>query len=121
MATLLFSLRNVPDDEADEIRALLDQHGVDWYETPASVFGISAGAIWLRDDSAAQEAKLLLDNYQAERFARQREQHQQSIAEGRGVTLAHAIREHPLQFLVYLIAIAVVLYFSIKPFFGLGQ
>ena len=28
MATLLFRLRHVPDDEAEEVRALLDEHGI---------------------------------------------------------------------------------------------
>lgn len=94
---------------------------MDWYETPASVFGISAGAIWLRDDDAAPQAKRLLDDYQVQRAQRQREQHRQLLADGKGRTLIDAIREHPLQFLVYLIAIAVVLYFSVRPFFALGE
>ena len=65
MAVLLFPLRNVPDDEAEEVRALLGTHGIDFYETPASAFGISAGAIWLRDEAQLQVARQLIDDYQA--------------------------------------------------------
>ncbi|MFO7288296.1 MAG: DUF6164 family protein, partial [Gammaproteobacteria bacterium] len=48
MAKLLLNLRGVPDDEADEIRALLEEHGIAFYETPPSRWGVSAGGIWLR-------------------------------------------------------------------------
>ncbi len=44
MARLLFNLRNVPADEADEVRALLRAHGFAFHETPPSPWGISAGA-----------------------------------------------------------------------------
>jgi hypothetical protein len=33
MAKLLLNLRNVPDDEADDVRALLDEHDIAYYET----------------------------------------------------------------------------------------
>ena len=45
MAKLLFNLRNVPEDEADEVRQLLTTHGVDWYETRPGPWGISTGAL----------------------------------------------------------------------------
>ncbi|MCX7041690.1 MAG: DUF6164 family protein, partial [Gammaproteobacteria bacterium] len=32
MSKLLLNLRNVPDDEADDVRALLDAHGIAYYE-----------------------------------------------------------------------------------------
>ena len=33
MRVLLFKLNGVPEDEADEVRALLADHGIDFYET----------------------------------------------------------------------------------------
>ena len=47
MATLLLNLRHVPEDEADDVRALLDANGIAWYETQPSRWGISGGGIWL--------------------------------------------------------------------------
>ena len=41
MSKLLFRLRNVPDDEADEVRELLTQHSIEFYETGAGNWGIS--------------------------------------------------------------------------------
>ncbi|WP_372013547.1 DUF6164 family protein [Pseudoxanthomonas sp. 10H] len=73
MAKLLFNLRNVPDDEADEVRQLLTAHGVDWYETRPGPWGISTGALWLEDASAYPEARRLLDAYQDTRRERARD------------------------------------------------
>jgi len=47
MTTLLLNLRRVPDDEADEVRALLERHDIPFYETTPSLWGVSAGGIWL--------------------------------------------------------------------------
>ena len=121
MAILLFPLRHVPDDEAEEVRALLRSHGIDFYETPASAFGVSAGAIWLRDDTQLGLARELLDAYQAQRYATQRQHHEDLNRQGQRRTIAHIFRESPLRFVVYLAVIAAVLYFSLKPFFALGK
>ncbi len=121
MAILLFSLRHVPDDEAEEVRALLSGHGIDFYETPASAFGVSAGAIWLRDEAQLQTARQLLEHYQTERYATQRQHYEDLRQQGQRRTIVHAFRENPLRFVVYLALIAAVLYFSLKPFFALGD
>lgn len=42
------NLRNVPDDEADGVRQMLDELGVEWYELPPTAFGLSAGSLWIR-------------------------------------------------------------------------
>ena len=73
MAKLLFHLRNVPDDEADDVRALLAAHGFDWYETRPGPWGISGGALWLRDADAHADARRLLDDYQLRRREQARE------------------------------------------------
>jgi hypothetical protein len=106
MALLLINLRHVPDDEANEMRAVLEQHGIDFYETPPNRWGISAGGIWLRDDDQLDEARRLIAEYQEQRRTR-----------------AHAEPpppRHPVQILVYLAIVAAILYFSIVPFLRLG-
>ena len=57
----LMNLRHVPDDEAEEIRALFEDHGVRYYETPPSRWGISMGGFWVHDAEEAERAKALLD------------------------------------------------------------
>ena len=92
MAILLFSLRHVPDDEAEDVRALLSSHGIDFYETPSSAFGISAGAIWLRDEAQLQVARQLIDGYQAQRYATQRQLHEEFSRQGQRRTVWHIRR-----------------------------
>ena len=121
MPVLLFPLRHVPEDEADEVRELLRSGGIYYYETPASVFGVSGGAIWLRDDSQLESARQLLDDYQAQRLASQRQHVEELHRQGKHRTMAHVFRENPLRFVVYVAVIAAVLYLSLKPFFALGD
>jgi Family of unknown function (DUF6164) len=117
---LLFSLRGVPEDEAEEVRDLLASNEVNFYETSAGPWGISAPAIWLRDEKEFPRAKSLMDEYQKERFTRKRAEHQQLKREGKRRTLRHVLREDPLRFILYIAMIAAVLYFSIKPFLAFG-
>ena len=121
MSVLLFSLRNVPDDEADEVRRLLAENQIDVYETPAGGWGISAPAIWLEDENKLERAKKLIERYQNERFIRQREAYETRKREGTSRTLVDEVKQHPVRFFVYLAIAVVVLYFSTKPFLTLGN
>ncbi|MDN5871703.1 MAG: DUF6164 family protein [Nitrococcus sp.] len=121
MSIILLNLRGVPEDEAEEIRDLLTEHGVAFYETPPSRWGISMGAIWLRDEYQREEAKQLIARYQQERQVRARENHARLKREGSAETLMGKIRQQPLRVLLYLAIVAVILYFSIRPFFNLGE
>lgn len=119
MATLLLNLRHVPDDEAEAVRRLLSEHGLDYYETPPNRWAISMGAIWLRDDERAAEAKALLADYQAERAAAARQAHAEAVAAGRAETILARVRARPVATLVRLAGIAFILYVSLIPFTGL--
>ena len=70
MAKLLFNLRNVSAEEADEVRALLDAQAIAYYETGAGLLGISVPALWLRDEQDFSRARQLLDDYQQARQTR---------------------------------------------------
>lgn len=107
------------DDEAAELRELLDTNGIDYYETPAGNWGISMPAIWLRDESQLQAARTLLDAYQGERAARAREEYERLRRSGRHRTLADTVRENPIRVLVYLAVAALVIYVSTVPFVAL--
>lgn len=120
MSALLFSLRNVPDEEAEEVRRLLASNAVAFYETPAGRWGISAPAIWLHDQSQLQKARALIEAYQKERFTRGRQEFESLKNQGKHKTVVDAVTENPLRFVVYLAVIAIVLYLSILPFFRLG-
>lgn len=105
MAKLLFNLRNVPGDEADEVRKLLAAQGVDFYETRPGPWGISSGALWLRDREAWPAARRLIDDYQQ---ARREQAHEELRREGRQ-TFAELLRERPGYVLPRLLAIAAII------------
>ncbi len=115
----LMNLRYVPDDEAEEIRALFDEHEVPFYETPPSRWGISMGGFWVHDDDEAARARALLKAYQEERYHRQRNAYEQDRAAGRVGGFWHRFRHKPVKFLAACVAIVVILGFSLAPFITL--
>ncbi|MBU0593107.1 MAG: DUF6164 family protein [Pseudomonadota bacterium] len=121
MAVKLFPLNGVPDDEAEDVRALLKANGVEFSETSAGNWGIFSAAIWLPDDSRLDEAKALIAGYQSERQTQARAEYEALCREGKQRTLIDVIQENPLRFFAYAAVIAAILYFSIKPFLDLGK
>jgi len=121
MSVQLFRLKNVPDDEAEEIRNLLTNNHIDHYETPAGNWGVSMPAIWLNDDEQLEKAKQLIDEYQKERQVRIRNEYEQGKREGKNRNFINELLENPIQFVLYIAFAAVILYFSIKPFLNFGQ
>ncbi len=119
MPIQLFRLRGVPEDEAQDIRELLTNHGIDFYETPAGNWGISMPAIWLRDRRQLQSAQALIDTYQQERLTRVKKEHERLRKEGKNKTLVHEIIADPVRFIVYVAIIVIVVYLSTKPFLDL--
>ncbi|MBN8480068.1 MAG: hypothetical protein J0L88_00585 [Xanthomonadales bacterium] len=115
MQTLLLNLRHVPDDEADEVRALLDANAIAFYETAPNRWGISAGAIWVRDDADAVRAKELLAEYQQGRRERGRAEWDEAKRDGTAPTWASQLRESPLRVIVILAAILGVIALSLWP------
>jgi hypothetical protein len=120
MSRLLIKLRHAPDDEIDEIRQLLKDHHIGFYETQAGPWGISAPAIWLKSEHQYARAKTLLDRYQAERFREKREEYEALRRAGRHRTFMQNLRENPLQVLFYALVAGLILYFSTTPFFPDG-
>lgn len=103
-------------DEADEIRALLTEKHVDYYETPEGNWGISMPAIWLRDEDDFERAKGLLDEYHQARSERIRGEYNELKREGMHRTLLDELRENPVKFIAFTALAAAILYFSVAPF-----
>ena len=76
MAKLLFRMRDVPDDEAEEVRELLTQNKITFFETFAGNWGISMPGLWLVNEQQFDEARALLDEYQEARSTRVKSQYQ---------------------------------------------
>jgi hypothetical protein len=119
MSILLFRLRNVPDDEANDIRELLNNNNYEFYETSAGNWGISTAAIWLKDKKQLENAKILIEKYQTERGISQRRDYEQLRESGSHKTLFDAFKENPFRFVAYLIFVGFIIYISTKPFLTL--
>lgn len=118
MAKLLFRLRGVPDDEASEVRELLETNGIDYYETTPGNWGISMPGLWLRDESELPRARALLDDYQEQRARQARASWEEDQRAGRQPTQWQLISQQPLKAALCLAAVSVILFVSISVFFS---
>lgn len=117
MSRLLIKLRHAPDDEIQEIRSLLQEHRIDFYETQAGAWGISAPGIWLNDEQQYDRAKALMDDYQENRFREKHAEYEKLRCAGQHRTFLQNLLENPVQVIFYSLIVGLILYFSISPFF----
>lgn len=115
MAKMLLNLRHVPDDEADEVRAFLDANRIAWYETRPGLFGVSLGAIWIRDNEDHDQAKRLMATYQEGRQAKMRAQNEAARRDGSAETFASMLRDRPGWVLVRVLGIILLLLLLALP------
>ncbi|MCW4628835.1 MULTISPECIES: DUF6164 family protein [Marinomonas] len=112
MATLVFRLKYVPDEEANDIRQLLTDHEIAFYETSAGRWQVSMAGLWVKDKEQAAKALALIREDQIARAQTMR-----PISVGQWVLgyLQHA-RQNPAEAFFTLIAIVLILGLSIMPF-----
>lgn len=118
MAVLLFNLHNVPQDEADEVRQLLQENRLDTYETTSGRWKSGVAAIWLADQNQLPQARALLDAYQAERVARIRREYEELRAAGKAPTFRNNLARKPLLVTASLVAAGILVGLMILPFVG---
>ena len=116
MSKLLFRMRNVPVDEAQEVRELLEKNKIEFFETFAGNWGVSLPALWLTREEQFDQARELLDEYQSNRSIRIREEYELSRQRGEVKTMWHSFSENPFRFVVYLGLVGLVLFFSLRFF-----
>lgn len=116
----LMNLRHVPDDEAEEIRALFGAHEVRFYETPPSRWGISMGGFWVHDTDEANRARALLQDYQRQRWESQRETYEARRLSGETGGVWQMFRHKPVRTLAACFAILAMIGLSLLPFIHIG-
>lgn len=109
MAKLLLNMRQVPEDEADDVRAMLREARLEFYETQPSRWGISYGGIWIARDEDIAEAKRLMADYQAGRRERARAERAAALRDGTAETFADVARREPLRVLLSVLGILAML------------
>lgn len=113
MAILLFKLRHVPDDEAHEVRDLLSEKNISYYETTAGAFGISMPGLWLKNDDQEEKARQIIDEYQQQRQSKIREEYRINQR-----TFIDMLKEYPARYISIVIAIILICYFMIFSFYN---
>lgn len=117
MPHLLFHLHNAPEDEAQDIRDLLNESNITFYETSAGRWKIGVEAIWLPDDEQKAQAKTLLDTYQKKRYQDFTEQRNHLKKQGLLSAIYEKFYAQPLPFLAAVLGIGLVFAISILPFY----
>jgi hypothetical protein len=120
MAVLLYHLRNVPDEEAEEVRRLLDEHGLDTFETGAGFWGLGVAAIWLHDQNELAQARALIEVYQQDLGERVRRERDDLVARGVAPTLWRRLVHQPIRTLLLALLAAGILALSLLPFLWLA-
>ncbi len=113
MAKKVYDTNWASSEEVSDIVALLQRHAIPHYETPRGVFGLSTGAIWVKDDSDYETARHIIEEYDKARALRVREQYE-SAARSNGLvaTLLNVRRlivERPHEALLYVVIIAALI------------
>lgn len=116
MARLLFKLTQVPVDEAQDIRALLDDNQIRYYETDAGFFRVGLDAIWLADDSQEEQARGLIRAYQQERTRQQQATYAKLVEAGQAPSVWQHFCAQPIRFLLLVCAIIFVAGLTLVPF-----
>ena len=119
MSKLLLKLRNVPDDEANEVRALLESHDIEYFETSAGNWGISMPGLWLHKPTDFKRARTLINIYQAARASRAREHYLALREVGNAPTTWQLLRKRPLVFGLQVLALLLFTTFAVRLFPGL--
>ncbi len=116
MSKLLLNLRNVADDEIEDVIAFLDAAGIAHYRTEPSPWGISWGGIWVRDDADHARARTLMADYQQARGQRMRAEREAALRDGTAETFSSLLRTRPVFVVLVLLGMAVAAALVLLPF-----
>ena len=77
MSKRLFSYPADAENEAEGVKKLLQQHNIEFYESPGSRWGFSNASLWIKNNEDFTKAKALFDQYQQEYAHQARLKYQQ--------------------------------------------
>ena len=121
MSVIVFKLNGVPDDEADQVRALLDENSIDYYETSAGRWGISVAALWVKNDDDKPAARVLIEEFQSHRQEMIKAEYELLRSRGELESSLSRLLANPLQSIFYIIFILLIIYISLSPFISIGK
>ena len=117
----IFNLKHVSAQEADEVRALLRDNAIEFYETFENAWRTSVPALWLHNAADYGRARELIDCYQLQREQVRRDERRAGGDDGSSGAKWRVFRadfmRQPFKFIAFIFAIAVVMLLSVRPFF----
>ena len=116
MPALVFRLRNVPEDEANAVRALLDQNRFEWHETSAGNWGIAMPGLWIRSEEDLPLARQLIEAHQRDWRDEQIRERQARIEAGIEPGLIDRLKERPFASIGTVAFCLFLIYAMLSPF-----
>lgn len=120
MAKLLFRLANVPEPEIEQVCQLLAEHEIAFYQTEAGRWQLGVDALWVRDEETFQQARPLIDQFQADLQSdiadKIQQQQYQPLSFMQGIY--YGFKQRPAAMLITVVSIVIVLLFVLMPFFS---
>ena len=116
MAKKLYPLRNVPDDECEEMRILLREHEIDFHETSSGFFGIGTAAIWVNNEDQHENARELIREYQKQRYTQAHQTYLDQKAAGEHTRFSDLYRKKPGTVVLYLLFALFLVFLMTLPF-----
>ena len=115
MSKRLFSFPMDAQEEANGIKIILDEHHIEFYESPGSRWGFSNAAVWIKNSQDFPKAQQLFQQYQQEYAQKARQDYQHATGYNPHAPLLERIKfaatrllhNKPL-FLLLIIAIALL-------------
>ena len=116
MSKIIFRMRYVPQDEAQEVRDLLKENDIDFFETFAGNWSISVPALWVKHDEQFSRARRIIEDYQIERTKKVKQEFSEHKNTDKNITVRNIFSESPSKFIGSVFAIFIVLYISLRFF-----
>ena len=102
-------MRHVPEDEARDVRDLLQKNNIEFFETFSGNWSISIPAIWVSRDDQYTEARKIIDLYQAERANKAKKELLDQEIKGVKLRVSDVFIQKPLRFI--LVSSQLLLFF----------
>ena len=106
----------MPQDEAQEVRNLLEKNNVDFFETFSGNWSISIPALWVKHDEQFSKARRIIEDYQIERTKKVKQEFSEHQNTGKNITVGNIFSKSPSKFIGSVFAIFIVLYISLRFF-----
>jgi uncharacterized protein YaaQ len=116
VAKKLYPLRNVPDDESEEMRILLRENNIEFHETSSGFFGIGTAAFWVNNENQFDAARTLISQYQKQRYTQAHKINLKQKSAGEQTRFSDLYHKDPGRVILYLLFALFLVFLMTLPF-----